>query len=206
VNLAVLRWSSRRPAEAAVFARQALGLWDRLAEESPREPHYRRWLAKTCGILCSVGPDAAEGERLGLRAVELHRALAAEFPGVPTHRYELALSWHWLGRHRVGAGRDAEAVAAYGEALQRFDALAAEFPDRPDYFLSAGDTLANLSQMARDRGDLPEFHRLWPEAKKRWNAALAIDPTADRYRDKIRRDFSSAAEPPGRRPGDVESP
>ena len=50
--------------------------------------------------------------------------------------------------------------------------------------------------MARDRGDLPEGRRAWQEAKKRYAAALAIDPAADRYREKIRREFGSATEPP----------
>jgi hypothetical protein len=96
----------------------------------------------------------------------------------------------------------------YEEALKRLDRLAAEFPDRPDYPGSAGDTLTSLSQMARERGDLVEGERLWQEAKARYRAAHDIDRFADRYRagEKIRREFSSTAEPPGRRPGDEDPP
>jgi tetratricopeptide (TPR) repeat protein len=211
VNLAVLQWGERRTDEAAPFAapfaRRAVGLWEKLAAEAPREPYYRRWLAKSCVILCAVGPDDAEGEELGRRAVGLHDALAEEFPGVPTHRYELAAAWHWLGRCRWRAGRAADAAVAYGEAVTLFDRLSAEFPDRPDYPGSAGDALAGLAQMALDRGDDAEFRRRWQEAKGRYRAALAVDPAADRYRDKkVRREFSSTAEPPGRRPGDLGAP
>ena len=140
------------------------------------------------------------------RAVDLHRALVADFPGVPTHRYDLAASWNWLGRHRAKAKRYTDAAAAFGESVALLDRLAAEFPDRPDYPGSAGDTLANLSRLARDRGDKAEGRRLWQEALKKYRAALDIDPAADRYREKIRREFGIPAEPPGRPPGDIEAP
>jgi tetratricopeptide (TPR) repeat protein len=205
VNLAVLRWSGHRTDEAgphaAPHARRAIGLWDKLVEESPRDPYYRRWLAKSCVILCAVGADSTEGERLGQRAVELHEGLIKEFPGVPTHRYELATAWNWLARNRLKADRDADAMAAYRTALGLFDRLAIEFPDRPDYYSSAGNVLVNLANAARERGD-PDWHRLWDDAKKRFRAALARDPAADRYHEKIRREFSSV-EPPGRRSDDA---
>lgn len=137
----------------------------------PREPYYRRWLDKTCVILCAVGTDnGLEGEQLGGRAVELHQGLVVEFPGLPTHRYELAASWNWLGRHRAKAKRYADSSIAYGESLALFDRLETEFPNRPDYFGSAGDILANLWQLSRDRGDKVEGRRLWQEAKKRYRA------------------------------------
>ena len=165
-------------------------------KEAPREPFYRQWQAKTCEILLAVGPDdEADGERLGHRAVDLHKGLVAEFPGVPTHRYDLAASWNWLGRHRAKAKRCADAATAFGESLALLDQLAAEFPDRPDYPGSAGDTLANFSQMARDQGDMIEGRRLWQGALKKYRAALNIDPNADRYREKIRREFGTPAEP-----------
>jgi tetratricopeptide (TPR) repeat protein len=199
VNLAVLRWSGHRTDEAAPYgapyARRAVGLWDKLVEEFPREPYYRRWLAKSCVIMCAIGLDGAEGERLGRRAVQIHGELVEEFPGVPTHRYELATAWHWLGWSRKNTKRGTDAAAAYREALALFDRLAADYPDRPDYPGSAGDALVSLSQMARDRGDMPEGIRLWEEAKKRYRAAHDIDPYADRYREKVRREFSSAAGP-----------
>jgi tetratricopeptide (TPR) repeat protein len=209
VNLAVLRWRAGRLPEAGEYARRALGLWEELAKEEPREPFFRRWLAKSCEILCAVGPeDAAEGERLGCRAVDLHRELVAEFPGVPTHRSDLAASWCWLGRHRVKVKRYAEAAAALGESVDLLERLAAEFPDRPDYPGSAGDSLGHLSQMARDRGDMVEGRRLWQEALKKYRTSLVIDPTSDRYRcaESIRREFGSPAQPLGRLTGDVETP
>jgi tetratricopeptide (TPR) repeat protein len=202
VNLAVLRWKANQSAEAADYARQAMVLWKQLVDDTPREPFYRRWLAKSCIILCAVGSgDREEDERLGRRSIDLHQALVAEFPGVPTHRYELAISWNWLGRHRMKAQRYSEASTAFGESLALLNRLTAEFPNRPDYPGSAGDTLANYSQMARDRGDKVEGRRLWQEALKNYRTAREIDPLADRYREKIRREFGTVPEPLGGRTG-----
>ena len=128
----------------------------------------------------------------------------------PAVRYEAARAYlrvgdlcrRLLGRHRAKAKCCADAATAFGESLALLERLAEEFPDRPDCPGSAGDTLANFSQMARDQGEMIEGRRLWQEALKKYRVALDIDPNADRYREKIRREFGTQAE----QLDDIETP
>jgi tetratricopeptide (TPR) repeat protein len=198
VNLAVLRWKAGRLPEAAEYARRALGLWEQLAREAPREPFYRQWQAKCCEILSAVGPadQREEGERLACRSVELHKGLTNEFPGVPMHRHDLAAGWNRLGIHLARGKRFADAAAAFREALAVLDRLAEEFPGRAGYRGNAGDTLVNLALTARDLGDAAEARRLWERAAGEFRAALDLDPSSQEYRDKLRREFGPPAEPP----------
>jgi serine/threonine protein kinase/tetratricopeptide (TPR) repeat protein len=166
-----------RSAEARQQYEEALKAQQRLTEESPAAPEYRRDLARTLnnlGILRMAGNDADAGPTFR-RAVELQTAVVARDPAPPC-RQELARSLtnlaNWLegpGAARKPGQADKAAVyrqaeEAYTEAFGLLSRLAADFPLVPAYQRDLAALYSNRARLLQRLGRGAEAERDRSEA------------------------------------------
>ena len=91
----------------------------------------------------------------------MYKSLSTEFPKVPDHRRNLAISNFNLGNIRQKMGRTEEAESAHRRALELRRLLAAEFPKVPVYRRYLGDSLGQLGNLLRGIGKLSEAESVY---------------------------------------------
>ena len=115
---------------------QAIQLEEKLVENYPDVPTYRRDLAQTWnnlgGCLYSAG-RYAEATKTYRESLELTRRLANDFPKVPIYRQGLAATYGNLGTSLEDLARSAEAEDAYRTALALRLQLARDFRGKPEH-------------------------------------------------------------------------
>jgi serine/threonine protein kinase/tetratricopeptide (TPR) repeat protein len=145
----------------------ALDLYKKLADDFPDVPAYREILASThraMGQLLSNLRKRAEAEAAYRQALAIGGKLAAEFPAVPGYRATLVDCYGNLGlllagysgplnldpqQTYSGGGKHAAAEAAYHQALDLAEKLAAEFPDAPQYLVNVAVCQINIGNLFR---------------------------------------------------------
>jgi tetratricopeptide (TPR) repeat protein len=135
-------------------------------------------------LLANLG-KRPEAEAAFRRAVDLHEKLAAEFPGVPQHRHQVAGSLNNLGNLLVGLGKSAEAEAAYRRGLDFYERLAAEFPAVPEYRQSWSMSYNNLGSLLANLGKRPEAEAAFRRAVDLKEKLAADFPAVPRYRTEL---------------------
>jgi tetratricopeptide (TPR) repeat protein len=163
-RLGVLFAESIRERQAAEHFRAAIAAHERLVTEFPDEPRYQLDLAR--GLLhvgqLRIEDTAAAARAVDAldRAIDLCEALVAAAPRDARYREAEALVNSAAGRvlHAFG-NRDratgTQTKKCFDRAIELFDALAAEFPGRPEY----------LRERARCEADLGAFYARIPDHK-----------------------------------------
>jgi tetratricopeptide (TPR) repeat protein len=113
-----------------------------------------------------------------LEAIRRRRQLAADFPGVPEYRYQLAQAHLELGVVYWSNEESKKALTAYGEALELFDRLAGEFPAVPEYREGQAKCHNNLGLVLAVLGKSGEAEAAFGRALA-IKAQLAADSPAD---------------------------
>jgi tetratricopeptide (TPR) repeat protein len=88
--------------------------------------------------------------------------LADEYPAVPLYRDRLAEGYDHLGILLAGRGKDADAEAAYRQAIALREKLVGDIPVVPQYRLDLAYTYLNYANLLRDRSQ--------PQAAQDWYA------------------------------------
>ena len=172
-------------AEATTAYRQAVTLFERLIDDFPATPAYRRNLATTnrfLGALLHLRGDQA-GARAAYEAARTayEQAVVAlepqtrDFPKVPEHRQDLANSHNGLGIVLFELKEWAAARAAYERAVAVHGPLAADFPDVPAYRQELANSHFNLGLL------------LWRQGDRK--AARAAYEQAQALRERLAKDF-----------------
>src|SRR5262245_37681122 len=162
----------------------ALDVNKRLAEIVPDAPGHRKRLAGAHGALAlalaRLGDTAAALSHLEAQA-ELLRRLLLDDPGNPEYRRQRANGLAGRGQVLEGAGRRAEALDAYRQALAAREELAAD-PGTPDDRSQLGVAYHNLGYELSLAGQTAEAER-W------YHAALAVS-------DRLAHDHPATADGP----------
>jgi serine/threonine protein kinase/Flp pilus assembly protein TadD len=157
-------------AEAEECYRKALALYEKLAEESPKERRFRAYLAisqsELGGLLRDLG-RRADAEKFQRQALALAKKLLAESPSRPEYRYQLATGHKALGNLAQDQGKYAEAEEDFRRALAVLEELVAEFPLMSPY-------RRDLSASHEALGDLQLLLMKRAEAEASYGQALAI--------------------------------
>ncbi|OJW25861.1 MAG: hypothetical protein BGO49_22460 [Planctomycetales bacterium 71-10] len=153
--------------------------------------------ANTGNVLTETGHHA-EAERAYLRSLEARQALAEAHPTVVRYRLQLGQTYSSLGDARRLLGRDAEALAALGEARSTFEGLIARDPDDVDARGRLARTLNTIGCIRDDREEhreaVPEFRRAVDEYRRaiagaaevvdlRFGLALSLANLAEQHAD-----------------------
>src|SRR5262249_50026233 len=120
-GLAAVLAAAQRPQEAEEHLLRAILIYDRIATDYPRSPHYRHHLAAAhvehAEVLKKLD-RTAEAEKAYRRAVDLYAKLATDFPTIPAFQ-QLAFD------QRLGLGQSLVEDGRAQEAKQVYDAAAA---------------------------------------------------------------------------------
>jgi serine/threonine protein kinase/tetratricopeptide (TPR) repeat protein len=160
------------------FLQTALGYYKEFAGEAATDEEGRDLEALAyfrVGYLLQVLGQKEEAVSAYRGALPIYETLAADFPGVPVYRHQVASSHNNLGLLLADLGRWEAAGAEYRTALTAFEKLAAAFPAVPDY---RGDLARGHRNLARLLAGLGQ--RMAAEAEHR--SALAV-------REKLATDF-----------------
>jgi serine/threonine-protein kinase len=151
--------------------RNTLAATEKLVEQYPEQPEYRRLLAQghfNLGTLHRDArrlDDAAKSYQEALQAVAQARAAAHDTPEL--RRLEAAVH-HSLGNTYADQGHRPEAEKAYDTALTIRQALAAAHPETPDYRADEAATHFTLGAM------LADFAGRTRDAEDAYGKALAL--------------------------------
>jgi eukaryotic-like serine/threonine-protein kinase len=165
-NLAMLLWHTlKRPAEARVLLEKALQHQQMAHAIDPRDRIYREYLRNHAGnlalILKGLHAPADEVDAAFERAIDLSRALAADYPEIPDCQSDLgsdlsnlAVLWRERGQFERAASLASEAIAQQRAALKLY-------PSHPQYlgFLSAALLLQAEILGALDRPEAEAAYR-----------------------------------------------
>ena len=145
--------------------REALAILDGLCKESPANPHYPEWQARTTSnlglILTDTGKieEAIETERKAVTVAEHITDTFLKLDALATCRNNLAEALEY-------AKRPAEAEPIFRQALGDYRTLASRFPNDIDYRWSVAMVLTNIAAVADQRGGTKEALGLVDEAAK----------------------------------------
>jgi serine/threonine-protein kinase len=148
--------------------------------------------------LSNRGENLREAGRPGAlevleRAVALSSKLAKEFPTVPSHRRNAAVSQINLGELLAESGKPKEAEVAYATGLAQLEALAGEFPKIADYQGHLGYVLGDMGLLSLKNGRRDQARSFFEQAIAHERAALAINPRSTTVRAQLGQHLESFA-------------
>jgi tetratricopeptide (TPR) repeat protein len=174
--------------------RAALTLQEKLAEQFPAVPAYRKDLARShnsLGLLLAGLSQLDAAEKEYRAALTLREQLAEQFPAVPAYRQELARSHNNLGLLLRDLGRLDAAEKEYRAALVLYEKLAEQFPGVHGY-------RQNLAGSHNNLGILLDGLRRRDEGEKAFRASLALYdklveqfPAVPAYRQELARSHNN---------------
>jgi serine/threonine protein kinase len=145
--------------EQKKFLSEVLTYYQEFAGEKADDERAR---ARTAKAAYRVGLIQDRLGRLGEAATAFRQALdgneklAADFPGEPEYRHELADCHHNLGTELHRLGKVPEAEQHYRQALALQEKLATDFPTVPEYRQHLASSHRNLGTLLKDLGKVPE--------------------------------------------------
>ena len=137
-----------RLADAEAHLSRELPLADRLTQDFPDRPEYRRVLARTLsnlGVVLSDQRRIADAEPILRRAVAVNAAVSAKSPDDVQIRFDLAKDRVCLGDLLREKGETEPAIAEFRAARAIVEKLVADFPDRPRYRNLLAEDLVDLA-------------------------------------------------------------
>ncbi len=180
----MLRHLGQHP-EAEAAHRRSVELFERLAEDFPATPMYRKDLAanlNTLGLLLSDLGKSDDAEAAHRRSVELFERLAEDFPAEPEYRNNLALSLRQLGVVLKQQRQLRAAEAAHRRGIELLERLAADFPDVPEYRHQLAASFNNLGFLLYSSGRDAEEMAAFRRAVELWEPLAAEHPDVSEYR------------------------
>ena len=142
--------------EAQARQQRAVSLYQRLADDFPSRPEYRRLLSRgwlNLGTLFYKRSDYREADSAFKSAETILSPLVEELPDEPKMRRDLASANRNLGAIRQETGRLADAAIYYDQAVEINETLVNRYPKVPDYRESSGGRALEPGQRAGgDRG------------------------------------------------------
>jgi tetratricopeptide (TPR) repeat protein len=178
-----------RAAESEAMSREALALWERLAEAHPEVPRYRNNLAVVLNNLGRVYMQLRRGdeaEAVHARALELWEGLAAENPEVVDFQDGLALGHNNLGIDYIETGRPGPAEEHYRKALEIWQRLADQHPERIDLAVKLGGNTCNLGNFLNHSGEYERSLEWYDRATATLEGVLRREPRHVMGRDFLR--------------------
>jgi serine/threonine-protein kinase len=155
----------RDPDSAIAHYREALVLTGALRAESPANPRYTEWEARTTSnlglMLCATGKIEA-GVVAQRQAVALAEQLTDDFQRLDA----LAMCRNNLAEALEQAKRSTEADTIFRQSLKDYRTLAGRFPNDVDYPWGVAMTLSNLAAIVFQHGRLKEARELIHESGK----------------------------------------
>ncbi len=179
--------------EAEALAREAVGLYQGLVAENPRERVARHGLARSLSSLATALAARgrhADAERMYREALKEHEPLAARSPNVPQIRHFLATTHAYLANLLRDTGRPREAEAGYREAIKGLRQLSADFPTH-----SAREVRQDLARVYTCLAEALRLGGRLPECEAASRQALRIyDQLAAAFRGHpdLRSDLAAA--------------
>jgi serine/threonine-protein kinase len=143
------------------------------------EGHFR------VGLVRARLGEGQEAEAAYREALGLYQYLAADFPGRPEFRQDLAKTHGNLGNLLQDTGRPKEAEAAYAAALAIQKQLAADFPSRPEFRWELAKTHHNLGNLLKDTGRLQEAEAAFRDALAIFKQLAADFPGRPEFRREL---------------------
>ena len=169
-NLGVVLRELGQSTRAESAFREALGLREQLAAESPTARH-RRDLAGSLNnlglLLNEFGKRPDDAKRAYQRALTIRKELADEFPAVAYYRQDLAAGHNTLGALFLELGQLDEAEENHQRALDLRQKLADVRGDRPECRRELASSFYSVGDTFRRRGK-------WADAVKSYRQALTI--------------------------------
>jgi len=168
--------------------RQALERLEKLANEFPKVPEYRKTLADVLAELARMLSETgrpSEAEKLGRRALELKEKLVADFPTVPEYRHDLAqglsLGADWLAALR----RRPEEEKVRRSVLAIETSLVAEFPTVAEYRETLANTYVKLAECIRWLNQHQQHLQALHDASAILEKLVAEFPAVPTYRNQL---------------------
>jgi tetratricopeptide (TPR) repeat protein len=182
-NRGALLASLGRRDEAEKEYRAALALWEKLAEQFPALPDYRRGLAKSHNNLAKLLADLSrrdEAEKAYRAALTLREKLAEQFPAVPDYTVEMGLGYSDFGNLLLHQGQAQAAVPWLDKAIARFQTVLAK-----DRRLTTARAFLSNTHWNRASA-LMQLNR-YAEAIRDWDQAIELDDGSERNGFRLQR-------------------
>jgi tetratricopeptide (TPR) repeat protein len=192
-----LRATTDEVVEQLIGGKPVLGL----AEKAFLEATLKRWQAfadaagegeqaqavRAEGLFRVAKLRAKLGQReeavLGYReAIALRQKLVDDFPGVPQHRQDLALTYFQLGVVFADLGKQQERETALRQALALREKVVADFPDEAEYRFDEAISHHDLGWLLHNQGKFAEAESSYRRALALHDQLMAASPAVAKYR------------------------
>jgi serine/threonine-protein kinase len=187
-RVARLRHELRQSKEAVAGYREALALYEKLAEEFPGVHVYRQHLAFAHHYLGAQLADqkqfakAAEHDR---KALAMRQKLADDFPAVPAYRQGLARTHNNLGTVLAGQNEREKAAEHYRQAIDIFQKLANVYPTEPAYPNDLAGIHINLGNLLADQNQREKAAEQYRKALNLQQKLVGEHPSVGVYRERL---------------------
>jgi serine/threonine protein kinase/tetratricopeptide (TPR) repeat protein len=175
------------------FLRKVLGLYDEFTRELGETESARAVRANGFHRVATVRAvlgELADAEAAFDQALELRAGLAADFPGVPRYRYDLAWTRESLALLWRDQGQLDRAEGGIREALELRTALVEEFPDQPEYLRQLARGFGNLAGVLILKGRFPEAATAHRQALALRARQAAQFPAEPRYQSELAKSYA----------------
>jgi serine/threonine protein kinase len=161
----------------------ALKFYQELARETSDDPDTREELGivlRAVGSIHSALGHKAEAEEAFHQALEVHRALAGEFPGDARYRHAVAIDEQNLGNFLISIkarpGAKEEAEQRLHRARETLAELAAEYPNSPNFRSHLASTWVSLGDLIHSTGRSRETEEAYRKAIELREKLIAESP------------------------------
>jgi tetratricopeptide (TPR) repeat protein len=172
------------PAEKA-FLEQTLKRWQAFADAAGEGEQARAIRAEGVYRVAKLRSKLGQREEAVLgyqEAIALRRKLMDDFPGVPQHRQDLALTYSLLGHGFFDLGKQQERETALRQALVLREKLATDFPDEPEYRFDEANSHKELGWLLYNRGKYAGAESSYRRALALYDQQRGASPAVAKYR------------------------
>jgi eukaryotic-like serine/threonine-protein kinase len=182
-NLGILQ-SGSYPGDAEATFIRATEIQAKVAAESANNASFRSQQARTWNNLANLYLGFRQYDKAATDfsyARSLYEGLAADFPGVPDYRRELAMTLNNLGRLLEVQPSEKETPAdLFRRAIQDQRQLTAAYPEAPDHKLRLAVSLCHLGTLLASSA-VPEAESSFAEAIQLQEKLVADYPQVPEY-------------------------
>jgi serine/threonine protein kinase/tetratricopeptide (TPR) repeat protein len=172
------------PAEKA-FLETTLKRWQAFADATGEGEQARAIRAEGWSRVASLRAKLGQRDEAVIgyqEAIALCQKLVDDYPGVPKHRQDLALTYVLLGYVFAHLGKQQERETALGQALALREKLAAEFPDEPEYRFDEALSHYDLGYLLSDQGRYVEAESFYRRTLALYEQLMTASPAVAKYR------------------------
>ncbi|MCI0459454.1 MAG: tetratricopeptide repeat protein [Gemmataceae bacterium] len=183
LNLGIVLDNLKAPKTENV-KRKAVGLYRQLADEFPKDPHYRSTTGGALNNLASFLLDRGQPEQarqLFEEAIEHQQAALKVNPRSPASREFLRNHHKNLGKTLWRLGQADAAEEAYRHAITGGKELVEEFPLKQDYRKTLAELYVLFGNLLDGTGRTHEQEQAYREALVHWQKLTADSPNVAEY-------------------------